>query len=185
MKDLFVLTADADMQAVFRAVLDRSDALGIRRISFEVDRHPNRDSGAFTDGPELLRTKPKSDFRHFIVAFDHHGSGCNSEPDDCARTVQDRLDSFTFKDYSMVVVIAPELEEWLWCHPSAIGNAQELGAIADPKERLHQVFLRRDKRKPRPRDYEAISTRADLQAWSSSPSFRVLKETLQNWFPIA
>jgi hypothetical protein len=51
MKDLLVLTADADMQAVFRAILDRCDALGIRPISSAVDRHLYRDSGVFSDGP--------------------------------------------------------------------------------------------------------------------------------------
>jgi hypothetical protein len=183
MKDLFVLAADADMQAVFRAILDRSVALGIRPISFEVDRHPNRDPGVFTDGPELLRTKPKSDFRRFIVAFDHQGSGCNSQPDDCASTVQNRLDSFTFKNCSTVVVIAPELEEWLWHDPSAIASDVAADIIPDPKERLRQVFMRSRKRPPRIEDFKQIASRADLQAWNSSPSFRILKTTLQNWFP--
>lgn len=179
MKDLSVLTADADMLAVFRAILDRPDALGIRSISFEINRHVNRDAGVFGTGPEPLRAIPKKDFRYFVVAFDHHGSGCNRPPDQCARTVQDRLDSCTFTDRSAVVVIDPELEEWLWRDPSAITNHAEADATSDPKEKLRQVF----KRKPRPQDFEQIAARADLQAWNSSPSFRILKETLQNWFP--
>jgi hypothetical protein len=183
MKDLYVLAADADMEAVFRAVLTRPDSLGIRPISFALKLYWKHDAGVFREGPELLRAVPKGEFQFFLVAFDHDGSGCNTRPAECAKIVQQRLDSCTFTDRSAVIVIAPELEEWLWCHPPAIGNAQELWAIADPKERLHQVFLRRDKRKPRPRDYEQIATRADLQAWNSSPSFRIMKTTLQNWFP--
>jgi hypothetical protein len=179
MNDLFVLTADADMQAVLRAVLRRPDAFAIRPISFGVDRHPNRDSGVFKNGPELLRAIPKGDFSHFVIAFDHDGSGCNRPPEECARTLQGRMDSFTFKGRSIVVVVAPELEEWLWHDPSAISNSVEVSAIADPKERLRQVF----KRKPRPQDFEQIATRANLDAWNSSPSLRILKETLQNWFP--
>src|SRR5580698_7674727 len=121
MKDLFVLTADADMQAVFRTILGRSEALGIRPITSTVDRHVNRDPGVFSEGPEFIRrTIPKNDYRHFILAFDHDGSGCNRPPDECARTVQERLDSFTFIGRSAVVVIAPELEEWLWRDPSTI-----------------------------------------------------------------
>jgi hypothetical protein len=178
MKDLFVLTADADMLVVFRTILGRPEALGIQPISFDVDRHANRDSGVFRTGPELLRAIPKDDFRYFVVAFDHDGSGCNTHPDECARTVQNRLDSFTFKDRSAVVVIAPELEEWLWQDPSAIANGVEADMIPDPKERLREVF----KRKPLPRDFEQIASRANLQAWESSPSFRILKTTLQNWF---
>jgi hypothetical protein len=179
MKDLFVLTADADMQAVFRAILTRPDALGIQAISFEVDRHPNRDPGVFRTGPELARMIPKHDYDRFILAFDHHGSGCNRPPEECATTVQERMDSFTFKDRSMVIVIAPELEEWLWQDPAAIANSSEADAIIGPKEGLRRVY----KRKPLPRDFEQITARANLQAWNSSVSFRILKETLQNWFP--
>jgi hypothetical protein len=179
MKDLFVLAADADMLVVFRTILDRPDALGIRPISFAVDRHANRDAGVFRNGPELLRAIPKGDFRYFAVAFDHDGSGCNRPPDDCATFVQGRLDSFTFKDRSAVVVIAPELEEWLWRDPAAIANNGDADKVSGPKERLRQVF----RRKPRPRDFEHIATKANLQAWNSSPSFRIMKTTLQNWFP--
>jgi len=180
MKDLFVLTADADMQAVFRVIFDRPDALGIRPISSNVDRHVNRDPGVFGDGPEFIRrTIPKNDYHRFILAFDHHGSGCNRPPEECAGTVRERLDSFTFKDRSAVVVIAPELEEWLWHDPTAITNRVEIDPTSDPKERLRRVF----KRKPLPRDFEQIAARANLQAWDSSPSFRIMKTTLQNWFP--
>ena len=185
MKDLFVLTADADIKAVFQAILARPGALGIRAISFEVDRHTNRDAGVFKNGPELLRAKPKNDFSYFIVAFDHDGSGCNKPSGDCARTVQDRLDSFTFTDRSIVVVIAPELEEWLWQDPPAIEHAAEVEEALGPKERLRLAFMRSHKRQPRPRDFQQIANQADLEAWNSSPSFRILKETLQNWFPIA
>jgi hypothetical protein len=182
MKDLYVLVADADMQAVFRAILDRPDALGIRPISSFVDRHPWRDPGVFGEGPEFIRrTIPKNGYRRFILAFDHDGSGCNRAPDECARTVQERLDSFTFKDRSMAVAIAPELEEWLWHDRSAIPSSVGAGTIPGPKERLRQVF----KRKPLPQDLERIAEKASLQAWESSPSFRILKTTLQNWFPIA
>jgi len=40
MTDLFVLTADAQMKAVFDAILPRHKAMGIRQISFEVVPHP-------------------------------------------------------------------------------------------------------------------------------------------------
>lgn len=183
MTDLFVLTADADMQAVFQAVLNRPDALEIRAITAKVDRHTDHDAGVCRSGPELLRAVPKGEFRYFIVAFDHHGSGCNSRPEVCASAVQDRLDSFTFTGRSTVIAIAPELEEWLWCDPSAVGDATGFEHISDPKERLHRVFLRREKRIPRARDFEQIAAGANLNLWTSSPSFQILKETLQNWFP--
>jgi hypothetical protein len=183
MIDLFVLAADADMQTVFRAILDRPNALGIRPIRSEFDRHPNRDSGVFRNGPELIRAKPKSEYRYFIIAFDHHGSGCSRPSEECARIVQDRLDSFTFKDCSTVVAIAPELEEWLWHDPSAIADDAGAAPNPDPKERLRQVFVNGWKRGPRIEDFKRIASRANLEAWESSPSFRIFKATLQNWFP--
>ena len=183
MKDLVVLTADADMQAVFRAILARPDALGIRTIDFEVDRHPGRDSGVFKSGSELLRAKPKNDFRYFIAAFDHDGSGCHRRWDESGQIIQQRLDSFTFKDRSTVVVIAPELEEWLWRDPPSISGASDADRALAPKERLNQVFVKNRKRPARIQDFAEIAARANLAAWNSSPSFRILKETLQNWFP--
>jgi hypothetical protein len=184
MKDLFVLTADAEMQAVFRSILARPNSLGIRAMDFKIDRHPYRDSGVFGDGPELIRRAiPKGEFRYFIVAFDHQESGCNKAPAECATVVQQRLDSFTFEGLSGVVVIAPELEEWVWCDPASIPRSAEVNTALDPKERLRQAFLKYRKRSPRVQDFERIATRANLAAWNSSTSFRILKETLQNWFP--
>lgn len=180
MRDLFVLAADADMQAVFRTIFGRPDELGTAPISSFVDRHPWRDPGVFGDGPEFIRrTIPKNDYRRFILALDHDGSGCNGPPQECATTLQERLDSCTFKDRSMAIVIAPELEEWLWHDPAAIPNSVKASTVLDPKEKLRQVFGR----KPLPRDFEQIAARANLQAWDSSLSFRTMKTALQDWFP--
>jgi hypothetical protein len=182
MRDLFVLAADADMKAVFKAILRRPEALGIRPINSFVDKHPWRDPGVFGEGPEFIRrTIPKNDYRHFILAFDYDGSGCKRAPDECARVVQERLDSFTFKDRSMAVAIAPKLEAWLWHDPPAIASASAPARFPVRKKdcgRSSSASLSR-----------ATSTKSPfaptLQAWDSSPSFRMLKTTLQNWFPIA
>jgi hypothetical protein len=184
MKDLFVLTADADMQAVFRSVLARPDALGIRAVDFDVDRHYRRDSGVYTEGPEFLRDERKSqDFHRFILALDHHGSGCHKRPVDCAGILQTRLDSCSFTDRSAVIVIEPELEAWLAQDQAVIGDSPDREGVTDPKRQLEQLFLKRHHRKPRPVDFEQIASRANLELWNSSPSFHLLKETLQNWFP--
>lgn len=74
MKDLFVLTADLDALAVMRAVPGRPQAIGIRPISFEIDRHPMRDSGVVSTGPELVRLR-KTTFDRVLLLWDHHGSG--------------------------------------------------------------------------------------------------------------
>ncbi len=40
MKDLYVLTADADAEAVMRSVLNRYLSMKIRQINFDIDRNP-------------------------------------------------------------------------------------------------------------------------------------------------
>jgi hypothetical protein len=171
MKDLFVLTADADMQAVFRSVLARPDALGIRAIDFDVDRYYRRDSGVYTEGPEFLRDERKSrDFHRFILALDHHGSGCHKRPADCAGILQTRLDSCSFTNRSAVIVIEPELEEWLVQDPAAIGGSRGVVNAADPKSELHNLFLQKYQRKPRPPEYGQIALRADLGSGPQAPA---------------
>jgi hypothetical protein len=72
MTDLFVLTADTDTLAVMNAVLARPGDLGIRPVSFKVDRHVGRDPGVVKDGPELARMKaPKREFGKVILLWDH------------------------------------------------------------------------------------------------------------------
>jgi hypothetical protein len=91
------------------------------------------------------------------------------------------MDSFTFTGRSAVIVIAPELESWLCCDPPF---AEDFAVdVNDPKKTLEQAFLRTRGRSIPIRDFEQIASRANLELWNSSPSFRILKETLQNWFP--
>ncbi len=184
MKDLYVLAADADMAAVFQTIPGRPEALGIRPIEFEVGRHLNRDAGVRINGPEYLRDERKNhDFHRFIIAFDYEGSGYRGRPDECANMLQTRLDTCSFTGRSRVVIIDPELEAWLCCDLSMLGDTGGVESILDPKKRLEQAFLRTRRRPIRVRDFEQIASRADLNLWTSSPSFRILKETLQNWFP--
>ena len=70
MKDLFVLTADSDAQAVMRSVLVRHKALGIRPIEAEVQRFPGRDSGMVKEGPEIVRALiKKADYSRLILVW--------------------------------------------------------------------------------------------------------------------
>lgn len=55
MKDLLVFAADADAEAFLRAVLSKPQALGIRPVTCDIKRHPQRDSGMVQSGAELVR----------------------------------------------------------------------------------------------------------------------------------
>lgn len=209
MKDLFVLTADADAQAVLSAVLQRHEQLGIRPIAFDIDRFPGRDPGMVREGPEIVRSKVnKADYAFLLLIWDHHGSGKDRrEPQAVQNEIRTRLEGVTWKGRSEAVIAVPELEEWLWCCERGLARSLELGPdefrrLADlsasklglplsqcsgakPKELFESLFLRRMKRKPLPADFRRIGSFANLSNWSSrSSSFSVLTSALRSWFPL-
>ena len=196
MKDLFVLTADADMQAVLKTILARHQALGIRKISFLVDRHPMRDSGMVKDGPELARMQVQKDqYARLVLIWDHEGSGHQGEASSAVAEITKRLDRASWIGRSGGIAIAPELEEWIWHNPESV--AKQLGlprdrldaefarrdAAAGPKELLEYLFLRTLRRRPLPRDFEEIASVASVRQWMASESFGALVAMLRSWFP--
>ena len=148
MTDLFVLTADADALAVMNAVLARPVELGIRPITFKVDRHFGRDPGLVKDGPELVRMKaPKREFAKTILLWGYAGSGWERRytPAQSEDRVQARLDGVTWKKHSRAVVLVPELEAWLCQDEAALARfpgvgTSSLSLLADPKESIERVF---------------------------------------------
>ena len=207
MRDLQVIAADADMQAVMQAVLHRHQALGIRPVDYEVRRHDGRDLGLYQDGPEATRSL-KGNFQHLLLLWDFHGSGQEHKatPESSAANLQLRLDAISWQGVSAAVAIAPELEEWLWYNTAAIGKwlghadesqlnpwlaefstqqekPVELAKQELPKELFEFVCRRRWKRQPRVQDYAQIAKDASLAAWHSSATFKAVTEQLRVWFP--
>ena len=209
MRDLVVITADADMQAVMKAVLNRPQSLGIRRVDHEVRRHDGRDSGLFHAGPEASRSL-KGRFRYLLLLWDFHGSGqehrAGATAESTADNVQSRLDAVTWKEISLATAMNPELEEWLWHNPVSVGKwlgqsgdtqleawmndysrQQEITVDAAtrcrPKELLEFVCRKRWRRSPRVQDFDRIATAASLADWQNSPTFKSVVERLRIWFP--
>jgi len=207
MKDLFVFTADADALAVIRSVLARPLAIGIRPVTYEVDRHTGRDPGMVRSGPELARMRvSKTAFAKLVLIWDHKGSGWEEKSADRAREeIQTRLKQVTWEGRSEAVAVVPEIEEWLWHSPiSLAGHLQtglaKLSALVQdfaskqnldcdtcklryPKEVLEEIFYRLARRRPLPRDFEQIAMTASLNDWQTSQTFGVLVNTLRRWFP--
>ena len=53
-KDLVALVADSQQEATLRTLLSRRHAsLGIRPLTFDIDRHPHKDPGVFDEAPEF------------------------------------------------------------------------------------------------------------------------------------
>ena len=209
MKDLFVLTADADAQALIRAVLQRHQNLNIKPISFEVQRFTGRDAGMVKAGPEIVRAMvKKTEYSRIILVWDHHGSGWDKlNPTEAATRVERRLEGVTWTQRSAGVVVVPELEEWLWHCPADV--ARHLGANAADfetsitralsrmnltreqccrerrKELFEAVVYYKKRRKPLPEDFEALGSSCDLSQWVQSETFARFVQTLRSWFPAA
>ncbi|MEI6984876.1 MAG: hypothetical protein WCK65_02010 [Rhodospirillaceae bacterium] len=208
MKDLFVYTADADAEAVFSSILERHQALGIRKIIADVDRYPGRDCGMFNHGPDIacLNMK-KQKYSKIMLVWDFHGSGRDDieTADKSAAEVQNRLDRRSWTNNSLAVVLCPELEEWLWYSPVSVATnlgwtlekldheidkyAKTIKKSRDyvlkntPKETWENLKKKVARQTISPRDFASIAKNASLAAWGDSPSFALIKTTLITWFP--
>ena len=206
MKDLFLYVADADAQAFMDSLLNKPLALNIREITFDIERHPLRDSGMVQSGSELTRMK-KGKYQKALLTWDHHGSGRDHRqtPGQVRDEIQKKLDSYTWSENSSVTIFVPELEQWIWYSENALLDycgisADQLNAwIADrsakldksvetlkteqPKELFEYVLRERLRRTISPRDFAEIGKRAGVSGLMACESFRSVVDVLQAWFP--
>lgn len=206
MKDLLLYTADADAMGFMRAILGRHQALGIRPISFDIERHPQRDSGMVQSAAELTRMK-KGQYGKALLMWDHHGSGRDHRHSSqaVADEIQNKLDQYTWSGNSAVTVLVPELEQWLWFCEQAVAvycntsteqlqfwtaeRATQLGKTSNdlrqqqPKELFEHIMRERLRRTISPRDFEEIGQKASIRSLEQCESFNRILTTLRTWFP--
>lgn len=206
MKDLLLYVADADAQAFMNSLLNKPLALGIRQITFDIERHPQRDSGMVQSGPELTRMK-KGKYQKALLTWDHHGSGRdhNQSPEQVRDEIQNKLDSYTWSGNSSITIFVPELEQWLWyCENALISycgisaeqlntwladRSSKLGKPVDvlkaeqPKELFVYVMRERLKRTISPRDFAEIGKLAGVKGLMDCETFRSVVDVLRTWFP--
>ncbi|MCB8951673.1 MAG: hypothetical protein H6650_06620 [Ardenticatenales bacterium] len=197
--DVIVLTADNDMEWTVRTLLEmRTRALGIRRVNFSLQRHPNRDNGVFHDSPDFLRLYVNR-AQNALVLLDREGSGQERlSAVEIEEDVESRLQKNGWKaERSAVVVLDPELEVWVWSDsphvPRILGlEPAELelflstqphaltGKPQKPKEALQQV-LRISGRPFSARIFQELAQAVSLR--TDERAFNKLRNTLQTWFP--
>lgn len=206
MKDLLLYVADADAQAFLNSLLNKPLALGIRQITFDIERHPQRDSGMVQSGAELARMK-KDKYQKALLTWDHHGSGRDHKqsPEQVRAEIQTKLDSFTWSDNSSVTIFVPELEQWIWhsqnallsyCGISAaqldswlearsgkLGRAVEKLKAEQPKELFEYVMRERLRRTISPRDFAEFGRIAGVRELMNCESFRSIVDVMRDWFP--
>jgi hypothetical protein len=122
MKDLFILVADKNMEYALKGAVARPKALGIRPVEADIRPHAGRDGGARKTGPELLALQRRL-YRHALLVFDFEGSGTDLPNNETLEAELDaRLEVRWGKD-AKSIVIAPELEVWIWGSDNAVENA--------------------------------------------------------------
>ena len=205
-KDLFVLTADSQLQRTIETLLNRRRlSLRIRDISFETQRHPRKDPGCRTESVSYLR-EIRSESRKAMVVFDFEGCGA---PDATAGQLEVRLErgiesaGWSRSDIA-VIVIEPELEAWLFgasLHhlEIAVGwprreplrewmtsNGHLIEGSMKPANPMEAVeAMLSEARTPRSANlYEDIAGKISL-ARCQDRAFQKFRTTLQRWFPVS
>lgn len=203
MKDLYILTADLDTENCIKAVLPRFQADGvIHPITFDLNRHPNRDSGCFSKGPEFIRdTGIKGRYEHVLIIFDHEG--CGQEKRKAVDVEHDVINRLVLNGWDRAkvdcIVIEPEIENWLWTqslHTAKQMGWTDLATLTNWLKGKGYVF-QTDGKPTRPKEAAEAATRekrirfmeihggiASIASYTncSSPSFLKYKDTLMTWF---
>lgn len=200
MTDLILLVADKNMQFALQGGLSRPESLGIRPISFDFRQHPGRDGGTRSNGAQLLSLE-KTRFSHALLVLDYEGSGAGVLSASALETQLDEQLNATWGERAKAIVIAPEVDIWMWGSDNALGDIMNWshqqsirewlqatgfqfaadGKPVHPKEALQAVF--EACRRPRSSAaYQKIAASISL-ARCSDPAFLSLKSNLQKWFP--
>ncbi len=205
MKDLWILVADADIEATMRCLLTRRQAaLGIRSIEFTIMRHLRRDPGCRRQAVSSAR-RYVNDHNYALVVFDRIGSGDEqTQRQRIQEAVEGDLHRNGWENRSKAIVIEPELETWVWSTSAHVGKTlgwnEGTGALRDwlgrhhlwpddeakppdPKSALKRAMRERNLR-PGAATFEALARKVGLRA-CEDPAFREMRETLQGWFPVS
>lgn len=199
---LIVLAADKHIAASLEVLIgQRRVDLGIRPISFDVRRHPESDPGCRTKAVEFLRPLVNQ-YRWALVVFDHQGCGSKAPREKIQREVESGLERNGWRGRSKAIVIAPELESWVWSPTGEVARAlgwgrdfEQLRAWledaglwpgrqskpTDPKEATRQA-LRRNRKVLSSALFKELAASVRFDG-CHDPAFKELLTILQAWFP--
>lgn len=200
MPDLVLLVADKNMQYALQGALARPEALGIRPIDYEFRSHPGRDGGIRASGSKVLAAE-RHRFAHALMLLDFEGSGTSLVDPISLEQDLDREIRAVWNEDAKAIVIAPEVDVWLWGSDNALRDVFQWplqdpvrdflrakgfeflpdGKPLRPKEALEAMVPVH--RQPRSSAlYEKVTSRISLQN-CRDPAFLRLNQQLQVWFP--
>ena len=201
MQDLVLLVADKNMQFALQGALSRPETLGIRPIAYEFRSHPGRDGGVRASGSRVLAGE-RNRFRHALMLLDFEGCGTQLLDPIALEQELDQQIRMTWNDEGKTIVIAPEVDVWLWGSDNALREvfqwplqegvrdflqAKGFAFSADgkplrPKEALEAMVPVH--RQPRSSAlYEKVTKKISLQN-CRDPAFLRLREQLRIWFSL-
>ncbi len=198
MKELVALVADKNTKATLEALLNRPEALAIPTIQYDVFVHPRRDPGVLNEAHDFLEPYA-SNYNYALVMFDHDGCGQEEKSVVELQTqIQNALDQKGWEGRSKIIVIEPELENWVWSDSPHVAKALGIDQVelanllskhipqgstkpSNPRELLEHIL--RQSRTPRSSSiYEQIARNVSVQRCTDQ-RFIELKQTLTTWFP--
>jgi hypothetical protein len=201
-KDLVVLVADKNMEFAVKGLLARYHSFRVRQISCDIYQHPHRDTGCLREGHTFLQSFASS-YDHAFVMLDHDGCGQEDLPRERLELeIEGRLAQSGWDDRAAALVIAPELEIWVWNDSPHVARElgwqrtqQELrewlvaeGFLAtlqqikphNPKEAVESVMRLGGKSRSSAL-FKALAPKVSLNK-CADPAFLKLKNKLKDWF---
>jgi hypothetical protein len=180
----------------------RQRSLDIRNVGYEILVHPRRDPGCFHEAPDILQPY-QSLARYSMVVFDHEGSGQEGRsPEDVGSDLKRRLEVSGWAGRTEVLVLWPELENWVWSDSPEVDQAVGWGGrhppLRDwlkeqewwpsgsakpnrPKECL-EAALREARMRRSSAIYRQLAERV-LLTRCQDEGFKAFRKTMKVWFP--
>lgn len=203
MKNLVVAVADSYQEKVMEALLPRVPlSSGTAAFTYDIIRNIGNDSGSYNDSHELLRPYI-NDYNFALVIFDYEGTGIENvkSREEAEADVEQLLSINGWNNRNAVIVIKPEIENWMWINSphvhDAIGWEKEeslytwatnKGLIvnnepkpARPKETLEEA-LRISQTSKSSAIYKKIISKVSYKN-CVDPAFNKMIAKLREWFP--
>ena len=200
-KDLIVLVADVQQEKTLETLLSvRSKSLGIRPVTFDIFRHPHKDSGVFHSAADFLAAYQPPEYECALVLLDHDWTGAPPATTELQQLLKQRLLTRGWQDTNcQVIVAAPELEAWVWSISPVVAEVlrtswDDIHVLArrhnywtagnakpDKPKELLEAILKQQKRPRSSAIYQELARRVSL-AGCQDAAFQLLCTTLREWF---
>lgn len=209
MRDCLFLVADKNMEGMLKGFFSRQafhHAMGCGHVDFDarqdlVVAHGQNDPGLYTRANEFLQPYACS-HKHAVVIVDVEWDGSPGEKAISQRMHEHLASAGWSDDRGCAVVIAPELENWVWQNSLHVCSALSFdGTFSELRTSLeNQGFWRQNAAKPdRPKEavewalrqsrkarssaiYQQLATRATARGCTDL-AFHTLRNALLRWFP--